>query len=106
MSLLEGTEMKTVLAEFAGVLLFQFLGGAAAANSSLKGADSLGGLVTAALGNGIALAVCMFFTADVSGAHLNPAITSARPWTWRFWTWSWTWWRPRSWPWTWTWRQG
>jgi len=80
-SVLEGTELKTVLAEFCGVLLFQFLGGAAAANSSLMAADSLGGLVTAALGNGIALAVCMFFTADVSGAHLNPAITSARTFT-------------------------
>jgi glycerol uptake facilitator-like aquaporin len=76
-NLLEGTEMKNVFAEFCGVLLFQFLGGAAAANSSLKGADSLGGLVTAALGNGIALAVCMYFTADVSGGHLNPAVTSA-----------------------------
>jgi len=65
-----------VFAEFCGTLLFQFLGGAAAANSSLKGADSLGGLVTAALGNGLALAVCIYFTCDVSGGHLNPAVTS------------------------------
>jgi len=69
-------DVKSVFAEFLGTLLFQFLGGAAAANSSLSGDDSLGGLVTAALGNGLAFAVCIYCTAKVSGGHLNPAISS------------------------------
>mmetsp|Transcript_28007 Transcript_28007/g.64585 ORF Transcript_28007/g.64585 Transcript_28007/m.64585 type:complete len:243 (+) Transcript_28007:61-789(+) len=72
----EAHEWTNAFSEFCGTLLFQFLGGAAAANSSLKGDASLGGLVTAALGNGLALAVCIYFTADISGGHLNPAVTS------------------------------
>mmetsp|Transcript_4009 Transcript_4009/g.9858 ORF Transcript_4009/g.9858 Transcript_4009/m.9858 type:complete len:243 (+) Transcript_4009:42-770(+) len=72
----QSIDVKSIFAEFIGTLLFQFLGGAAAANSSLKGEDSLGGLVTAALGNGIALAVCIYCTAKVSGGHLNPAVST------------------------------
>jgi len=69
-------DVKSVFAEFLGTLIFQFLGGAAAANSSVQGADSLGGLVTAALGNGLAFAICVYATAKVSGGHLNPAIST------------------------------
>jgi aquaporin TIP len=49
-------------AEFLGVMLFQFFGGAVGA-----GAD----------GNGVVLAVLIYGTAAISGGHLNPAVTFA-----------------------------
>ena len=54
-----------------GVFLFQFLGACAASNA----VDS--GLSTAALGNGAALAMIIYSTFHISGAHLNPAVSTA-----------------------------
>ncbi|KAL4855858.1 putative aquaporin TIP3-2 [Chlorella vulgaris] len=50
-------------AEFVGMLLFALYGGEAR--------DS-----AAAYGNGLALAVLVFATANISGGHLNPAVTA------------------------------
>lgn len=63
--------MQNVLAEFVGVALFAFFGGACDANSVSSG------LPTAALGNGLCLAVLIYATAGISGGHLNPAVTTA-----------------------------
>merc|ERR1712127_247596 len=60
-----------VLAEFFGVFLFAFFGGGCDANSVSTG------LPTAALGNGLLLAVLVYATAGISGGHLNPAVSTA-----------------------------
>lgn len=64
-------DKKAVCAEFVGLFLFQFLGACAASNA----VDS--GLSTAALGNGAALAMIIYSTLHISGAHLNPAVSTA-----------------------------
>ncbi len=56
--------VAALLAEFFGLVLFQLMGGDAP--------DS-----AAAYGNGISLMVLIFATANVSGGHLNPAVTLA-----------------------------
>merc|ERR1719183_1037113 len=63
---------KIVAAEFIGTLLFTFLAGAAAVNAESSG------LVTGALGGGLALAVMIYATAgdNGSGGKLNPAVTA------------------------------
>lgn len=59
----EGSALiRAALAEFLGVMLFQFFGG-------LKTAG--------AAGNGVILAVLIYNTAAISGGHLNPAVTFA-----------------------------
>eukprot|EP00775_Hariotina_reticulata_P011074 gene11074-11230_t len=56
--------VAAVSAEFIGTFLFAFFGGAAPGS-------------VAAPANGIALAVLVYVTANVSGGHLNPAVTIA-----------------------------
>jgi len=63
----ENNEVKfwaAITAEFLGTFLFAFFGGAAPGP-------------VAAWANGIALAVLVYVTANVSGGHLNPAVTVA-----------------------------
>lgn len=60
-----------VIAEFLGVFLFSFFGGGCDANSVSTG------LPTAAIGNGLLLAVLVYATAGISGGHLNPAVSAA-----------------------------
>jgi glycerol uptake facilitator-like aquaporin len=60
-----------VLAEFIGMFLFSFFGGGCDANSVSTG------LPTAAIGNGLCLAVLVYATAGISGGHLNPAVSTA-----------------------------
>jgi glycerol uptake facilitator-like aquaporin len=64
-------DKKAFCAEFVGLFLFQFLGACAASNA----VDS--GLSTAALGNGAALVMVIYSTLHISGAHLNPAVSTA-----------------------------
>jgi len=54
--------VRCFVAEFIGVMLFQFFGGLADAGAA---------------GNGIVLVVLIYCTAAVSGGHLNPAVTLA-----------------------------
>jgi len=65
---------KSILAEFIGSFLFQFLGGAAIANAAVgHGWETV---VSAALGNGITMIACVYAMAKISGAHLNPAVST------------------------------
>jgi len=59
--------LRAVVAEFVGTAMFQYIGGMCSA---------VGG-VNSALGNGLALMVCVYGTANVSGGHLNPAVSIA-----------------------------
>lgn len=62
-----------VAAEFIGVMLFAFIGGACGVNSSSTG------LATSALGNGLCLAVLIYATAGVSGGHCQRPIPTTCP---------------------------
>jgi len=68
--------MEVYVFEFIGTALLILLGNGVVANVSLKntfGGDA--GWVGIAIGWGVAVFVGVFVSADVSGAHLNPAVT-------------------------------
>lgn len=70
--------MEAYLFEFIGTALLILLGNGIVANVALKntfGADA--GWVGVTLGWGMAVFVGVFVSAEVSGAHLNPAVTIA-----------------------------
>ena len=70
--------MEVYLFEFIGTALLILLGNGIVANVTLKntfGADA--GWVGITLGWGMAVFVGVFVAADISGAHLNPAVTIA-----------------------------
>lgn len=58
--------IRQLIAEFMGVLLFQIFGGAAPPKDT-----------TAPAANGFALVAIIYAFANISGAHLNPAVTFA-----------------------------
>ncbi|KAK9804652.1 hypothetical protein WJX73_004701 [Symbiochloris irregularis] len=78
-----------LVAEFLGTALFAFCGSATPTGTSsqqgviLDGAQQanwnlgLRNLCQAPWGNGITLAILVFATANISGGHLNPAVTAA-----------------------------
>lgn len=68
--------MLESFAEFIGTFILILLGNGVVANTVLKGTHSQGGgwiVITA--GWGMAVFVGVFITKDISGAHLNPAVT-------------------------------
>lgn len=70
--------MTVYLFEFIGTALLILLGNGVVANALLKdtkGGDA--GIVGITIGWGVAVFVGVFVAADVSGAHLNPAVTIA-----------------------------
>jgi len=70
--------MTTFLAEFLGTALVIVIGNGVVANVVLpKTKGNNGGLVAIVLGWMIAVFVGVYVTADISGAHLNPAVTFA-----------------------------
>ncbi|KAK9804678.1 hypothetical protein WJX73_009374 [Symbiochloris irregularis] len=69
-----------LFAEFLGTMFFTFCGSATPTGSSSQQGIVLGGAQQAnwaPWGNGIVLAVLVFATANISGGHLNPAVTAA-----------------------------
>lgn len=78
-----------LVAEFLGTMLFTFAGTATpTGNVSTQKSDSTdttaaagGSANWAPWGNGMSLAVMVFITANVSGGHLNPAVTLATMFT-------------------------
>lgn len=70
--------MTVYLFEFIGTALLILLGNGVVANALLKqtkGGDA--GIVGITIGWAVAVFVGVFVTADISGAHLNPAVTIA-----------------------------
>ncbi|XP_043716973.1 probable aquaporin TIP2-1 [Telopea speciosissima] len=73
-----GSSLKSYLAEFIATLLFVFAGvGSAIAYSDLTSDAALApaGLVAIALAHAFALFVGVSIAANISGGHLNPAVT-------------------------------
>jgi MIP family channel proteins len=69
------TYLRHFVAEFVGIFALVFVGGGAIMMASLT--NSTAGLVTVGLAHGIILAVMVSATMNVSGGHLNPAVTLA-----------------------------
>ena len=70
--------MTAYLFEFIGTTLLILLGNGVVANTLLKGTKGGdAGIVGITIGWGVAVFVGVFVAADVSGAHLNPAVTIA-----------------------------
>lgn len=70
--------LKAALAEFISVLVFVFAGeGSGMAFSKLTGgaSNTPAGLIAAALAHGIGLFVGVSISANISGGHVNPAVT-------------------------------
>eukprot|EP01018_Ginkgo_biloba_P002542 Gb_02390 [translate_table: standard] len=70
--------IKTYIAEFISTLLFVFAGvGSAMAYNKLTFTAALGpaGLVAIAVAHGLALFVTVAIAANISGGHVNPAVT-------------------------------
>ncbi|CAM6092607.1 unnamed protein product [Calypogeia fissa] len=71
--------LKAVLAEFIAVFLFVFIGlGSVSAYYKLHPDDldlTPSGLVGIALAHGLAIAITVAATANISGGHVNPAVT-------------------------------
>jgi MIP family channel proteins len=68
---------KRVLAEFIGTYMFVFVGAGSAVGASYAfgNTNPAVGLLIAALGNGLGLAVSITATMGISGGALNPAVT-------------------------------
>lgn len=70
--------LKAALAEFISTLIFVFAGsGSGIAFNKLTndGATTPSGLVAAAIAHGFALFVAVSVAANISGGHVNPAVT-------------------------------
>ncbi len=69
--------LKPALAELVGTFLLTFIGAGAGALAAKNG----GGIVAVALAHGIALMVIVYAFGSISGAHVNPAVTSSLAFT-------------------------
>lgn len=67
--------LRPVLAEFIGTFLFVLAGTASVVANA--GSNSGLGIVGVALAHGVALSVLVTATMNISGGHLNPAVTGA-----------------------------
>ncbi len=68
---------QSIVAELVGTMLFVFFGAGAVvvSGSMTDGELTLGRLVAIALAHGLAIALLVYATANISGGHLNPAVT-------------------------------
>src|SRR5881397_2596196 len=67
--------MRPLAAEFVGTALFVFLGaGSVVMNAHTAGALGATGV---ALAHGVGLAIIVSMTMNISGGHINPAVTAA-----------------------------
>jgi MIP family channel proteins len=71
-------DLRPLTAEFVGTMLFVFLGaGSAVAAAAAAPGSGAGGALGVALAHGVALAIVVTMTMNISGGHLNPAVTTA-----------------------------
>lgn len=72
-------DQRAVLAEFLGTMFFVFLGtGAVVASAgALSGGLDTPALVVIAIAHGLGILTAVAWTANISGGHINPAVTLA-----------------------------
>ena len=70
---------RPTFAEFIATLLFVFVGaGSVAVTGGLTGGElTAARLIAIALGHGLAITFLVYATANLSGGHINPAVTFA-----------------------------
>lgn len=69
-------DQQAVLAEFLGTMFFVFLGtGAVVAAVGAVGGDAF--LVSIAIAHGLGILIAVAWTANISGGHINPAVSLA-----------------------------
>jgi len=71
-------DWRALLAEFVATMMFVFMGTALLVSyykDKTDGGDLGAGLVSISLGFGIALSTMIYTVANISGGHLNPAVT-------------------------------
>jgi len=71
-------DWRALLAEFVATMMFVFMGTALLVSYNKdknEGGDLGAGLVSISLGFGIALSTMIYTVANISGGHLNPAVT-------------------------------
>jgi len=72
---------RSALAEFFGTLIFTFCGMAVVTSAQLvsppTGAFGAGGLILVAFGHGFAISFVIYAIGEISGGHINPAVTWA-----------------------------
>ncbi|KAJ1938483.1 aquaporin-like protein [Linderina pennispora] len=68
---------REYIAEFWGTFMLVFFGDSAVATATLNISNAASGWLIISFGFGIGLALGVYFSASISGGHLNPAITLA-----------------------------
>lgn len=73
------SRIKAVLAEFMAMILFVWIGTGAAVSSGrwTEGDNDAGRLITIAIAFGFGISVLAYGIGDISGGHINPAVTLA-----------------------------
>lgn len=76
MGLFSRNDQRAIIAEFLATMFFVFLGTAAvvAAVDTVGGLDGAA-LVCIAIAHGLAILIAVAWTANISGGHINPAVT-------------------------------
>jgi aquaporin TIP len=69
-------DQRAVLAEFLGTMFFVFLGTGAVV-SAVGGFGGDAALVAIAIAHGLGILIAVAWTANISGGHINPAVTLA-----------------------------
>ncbi len=69
-------DQRAVVAEFLGTMFFVFLG-TGAVIAAVGGAGGDAALVAIAIAHGLGILIAVAWTANISGGHINPAVTLA-----------------------------
>ncbi len=77
MNALSRNDQRAILAEFLATLFFVFVGTGAVVAALAVGSEGASVLTVVAIAHGIAILIAVAWTANLSGGHINPAVTLA-----------------------------
>jgi MIP family channel proteins len=75
MGLFSRNDQRAIVAEFLATLFFVFLGTGAVVAALAVGSDGAATLVCIAIAHGLGILIAVAWTANISGGHINPAVT-------------------------------